>query len=69
MQTDLSFLDDGKPWPPEGEAARIKAMIENIDIFDGKRDSFLVMKNWMDKDAEAKPKKLHIKVPLPEKAV
>ncbi|MDI9398775.1 MAG: hypothetical protein QM433_04400, partial [Euryarchaeota archaeon] len=69
MQTDLSFLDNGQPWPPTDEAERIKGMTENIDIFDGKRDSFLVMKNWMDKDAEAKPKKLHIKVPLPEKAV
>jgi len=69
METDLSFLDNGQPWPPTDEAERIKGMTENIDIFDGKRDSFLVMKNWMDKDAEAKPKKLHIKVPLPEKAV
>ena len=69
MQTDLSFLDDGKTWPPEDEVARIKGMSDNIDIFDGGRDSFLVMKNWMDKDTEAKPKKLHIKVPLPEKAV
>lgn len=68
MLTDLSFLDEGKPWPPIGEAERIARMTANIDIFNGGRGSFLVMKNWMDKDVEVRPKKLHIKVPLPEKA-
>jgi len=69
MLTNLDFLEDDKPWPPTDEAARIKGMTDNIDIFAGGRSSFLVMQNWLEKDTEAKPKKLHIKVPLPEKAV
>jgi hypothetical protein len=69
MLTNLNWLEDGQPWPPVEEASRIAGMTANIDIFSGGRDSFLVMKNWMEKDREAVKKKLHIKVPLPEKAV
>ncbi|MDD5538963.1 MAG: phage portal protein [Candidatus Omnitrophica bacterium] len=69
MQTDLSFLDDGKPWPPEGEAARIKAMIENIDFFNDKRYMFPVTQEWLTKDTETKDKKQHIIISFGKVAV
>jgi len=68
MLSDLGFLENGQPWPPKEETARIARMTANIDIYGGGRAAFKKMQLWLNKDLEARDKKLHIKVDLPKKA-
>ncbi|MGB3944537.1 MAG: hypothetical protein WBK88_07085 [Methanothrix sp.] len=68
MLSDLGFLENGQPWPPKDEEARLARTTANIDIYGGGRAAFTRMRLWLDKDLEAKDKKIHIKVDLPKKA-
>lgn len=68
MQTSLDFLRTGQPWPPEGEAERIKEMQDHIDISNGNRDAFKHLKKWLEKNEKTKDMKLHVKVDWPKKA-
>ena len=45
MQTDLSFLNIDKPWPPADELARLQKYEENRLLFEGKHE--LVFKDWI----------------------
>lgn len=38
MQTDLSFIEQGKKWPPEGESERLTLYTQNRQLFEGKHE-------------------------------